>query len=347
MYNESRAITALYQRLGWTQPTRSGSVTLDTANKTTNSGMLFEDGHKLVTVQNIVASMEDEAADATVVNAYLVKLQKAMFNKMLRAVFRENDLIENKVLYPYANVWDNPLANDTNFVGYEIDVSKTSDVCVRLNSITLDFDATGTVTIYLYHSSQKTALQSKSCTVTANTSVTTALNWDLEAMRYQGGKFYIGYNRTGLTPKAMNRQWDWANEINRFSHARFTPFMVVPNGTSLFDIDDIDYEADTYGMNFDVSSLKDFTVKIEKNPAVFDTAQQLQMAAEVLELIYSSTRSNGIERAVKDIAFQELNRVPNDENPFAFSIMSRLNKELDKVRNTLFPKEKLKTLTIH
>ena len=347
MYNQDRVNTALYKWLGWRQPTKSGLPTLDADNLTTNSGQYFEDGHHLVTIENIYNSQPDSAISDANFNIFLDNMQKAAINKMLTAVFTENDIKENKVLYPFENKWTNTIDNGSDFVGYEFNVTKSKDIAVIINSITLDFNDSEDVKLYLYHSSQNTAISTETVTTVADSSKETAVSWVLESMKYQGGKYYIGYYTDGLTAKAVNRDFDNANLQSCYNYVGIKSIR-VPNWTTetLFDVELVEYESETYGMNFDISGVKDYTSIIEQNKYLFTKAIQLQMVADVLELIYTTVRSNSIERSVQETAYNELNRTPTTENPFKFGVMERLNGELRKVKDSFLSKVKLKTLTL-
>lgn len=347
MFDAARVNTALYQRLGWRQPTKTGLPTLDADNKVTNSGRYFQDFHSLVTVENIWDCQLDSEISDSEFNTLLDSFQKAAIQKVIANVFQQDDVIENHVLFPYENVWTNTLTNEGDFVGYEFQVAKDKDISVVINSLIAEFDAEEAIIFYLFHSSQQTAIDSQEITTTTNSSKETNVTWNLEASKYQGGTYYIGYLTTGLTAQAVNREYDLANVQSGYKCVGIQPIKVSGwTSASLFDIEDIEYEGDTYGLNFDISSLRNFTNIIEQNKQIFDEAIGWQMAVDVLELIASSVRENRVERITKSFAFDELNRVPNAENNYSYSIKKRLEKELDKVKHTLFGKAKIKTFTI-
>lgn len=351
MYNYTKSISILYKRLGWRNPTQTAYASLlDTDNKTTNSGLYFQDFNRFVTIENIKNTQIDKDISDADFNTYLDNLQKSGINKMLNAVINTDDLIENRTLYPYENDRNSTLANDSKFVGYEIKLAGTKDLAVILNEIIMEFDADESIDVKLYHSSQQTALQTWSISALSSGSVFEAANEVLfyadRSQGYTGGKFYIGYHRDGMTAKAYNREYDRSNIKNCFNMFSIEPFEVAYDGTNLFDIDAIDYTGDTYGMNFDISSVRDYTSLIVENRNIFDRAIGLQVAADCVEQMAKSPRVNFIEKEMKGLLSLELDGAFNDEGkPLSVGLYKELNIEISRLRKILFNKPKGITYT--
>lgn len=325
--------TSLYGLLGWRQSTVSNMPTVDTPNLATNSGLYYQDFSSIVTIQNVYRCQEDETITDVEFNTYLANLTKAATIKLLNSVFTDDDFIENKVLYPFENVWTETLDNDTSFVGYEIEMPKRKDFAWMLNQIFTSFDSEDTVKILLFHSSKKEPIQTKEITVAELDETATVLEWNLSQFNYSGGKFYLGYLRSGLTAKAINRDWDKANVRANYCTLRVRPIKVSGwNTETLFDVDDIDYESETYGLNLDITAWKDYTNVIVQNKRKFANAIGLQVAADVLEQIIHSTRSNRIERKVHESAFVELNGLAQEGFPRTFGIAKKLGDEIKRLR---------------
>ena len=147
--------------------------------------------------------------------------------------------------------------------------------------------------------------------------------------------------------EAINRNWGDAALMNQASMYKLIPLSATPNGTSLFDLDDISYTGDTYGLNFDISVRKDFTQQILDNKTLFDEAIGIGMAVEILKLIINSSRSNRPERGAKEgiAAFAELYGIPPDqEMPRTIGIERRLSIEIERIKKSLLS-NKLKTVT--
>jgi len=321
--------------VGWRESTVSGVPALTAPNKATSSGMYYNDFSSLVTVQNAWLTQENADISDADFNSFLTDLTNAAFVKVLNAIFQDQDYIENRVLFPYENVWTEKLDNDTSFVGFEINPANRRDLLISLNSVFTSFDSADTVKLLLFHSSKNEAIESKEITVAELTDTDTALSWDLSNFAYSGGKFYIGYLRSGLTAKAINRDWNSANVRSCFNMFRINPIRVSGwDYETLFDVDDVEYESETYGLNFDITSWKDYTNIILRNKNKFVNCLGLQVAADVLDLILNNTRSNRIERIMKDNAYVELEGFINADLPRTLGIAKKLRNEVDRIRQT-------------
>lgn len=319
--------------VGWRASTITGMPTLSAANTATSSGMYYDDFSHLVNVQNLFKIQEDSSISDANFNVFLTNLTNSAFIKVINAVFQDNDYIENRVLFPYENVWTETLTNDTSFVGYEIHPANRRDLTITLNNVFTSFDSTDTVKLLLFHSSKKAAIDSKEISVSELTDTDTSLTWDLSNFKYSGGKFYVGYLRSGLTAKAINRDWDSASVRSCFNMFQISPIIVDGwDAETLFDVDDVEYESDTYGLNFDITSWKDYTNIILRNRNKFVDALGLQVAADVLDLIIKSVRSNRIEREIGDSAFIELEGFINPELPRTLGISAKLKDEIKRLR---------------
>ena len=357
MINVSTLIGAsgLYKRLGWREPTKTGYTSLlDADNLATASGLYFQDFNPLITVENVKESQPDPGIPDANFNIYLDNLQKSVILKVIDLVYRvKNDLIEEFLLFDNENVITKTIDNGTDFVGYEINLAKLKNIAAQINKIILEFDGAATFTLYLYHSTKQEAIYSQSVTSAENIAeiVTPTEEWIMQydSLEIKGGKYYIGYYQSDLgSVKAINRNWNNAALMADSSYLGFTPIKATPNGTALFDLDDISYVSETYGLNFDISSFYNYTSQILENKHLFNNAIGYAMAVEVLKLIVTSTRSNRAERMSEEsiAAFAELYGVPQKEDlPLTIGVEGILDNEIKKLQNNLFKKEQIKTVT--
>jgi len=348
MYNNSEAYTILKTLVGWGQETKAGSVVITAANLVTDSGLTFQNFSGLVTTENVKACQNDQAISDAVFNTYLAGLGQAAINKVLRAIFSTNDVKENRVLFTDDFPMTETLDNDAAFVGYEIEVCREKDIAFVLNKAFLTFTGTDKVKLLLFHSSQNATIESKEVAPIANTSTAQALAWVLKSMQYAGGSYYLGYLRGGLgTTKAISRQGEAQNSYN---FAAIRPIRVDTwNAETLFDINNVVYTGDDYGLNFDASSLEDWTNVIVTNKERFTNAVGLQMAADVLDLIINTVESNHIERNL--IARAKLEREGNLLNvdtgiPKSAGILNQLKDEIKQLKRTFFPSNGMTTVTL-
>ena len=355
MINITNIISGLYKRLGWREPTKTGyAELLDTDNKASGSGLYFQDYSPLVTVENVKESQPDSGISDANFNAYLDNLQKSVILKVINSIYKErDDFIEEQIVYDNENVITKTIDTGTDFVGYEVNVAKLGDIAVKLNTLILEFDGVATFNVYLYHSADQDAIKTQSVTTVANEAKIQSLtDWILyyDSASIKGGKYYIGYYQSDLgSVKAINRNWGDAALMSHAAMYDLIPLKATPNGVKLFDLDDISYEGDTFGLNFDITVRKDYTQQVVDNVSLFDNAIGYGMAVECLKLIINSGRSNRSERMAKGAiaAFAELYGIPPDpEMPRIVGVEKTLNIEIKRIKKALFSSERIKTRTL-
>jgi len=342
-------IDSLLGLVGFRQSTLTGYTTLmDAGNIASTSGLYVNDISGLITSKNIKNSQEDTAISDVNFNTFIDNRQKSSFINLLKTVFSDDDLIENRVLFRFESDFTNTLTNTTDFVGYEIDVAKAKDINVIINKIILTFDDIDTVKILLFHSSKNALQDSEEITTVADSDKHTALNWDLPAANsIVGGKYYIGYLRSGLSASAHNRDYESANSQTCFNCLGITPIQVTGwNAETLFDVNNVEYTDETWGLNFDISSFKDHTSIVVENKDRFAKALQLQIAADLLNLMATTTRSNRDERIIKTEALIDLNGTRNIENiANSVGVIKQLADEIKKLKK-MFGNPKIQINTI-
>jgi hypothetical protein len=318
--------------IGWRQSIDSSHPVVDATNLATSSGAYFQDFSALLTVDNIKQAQNYAGISDAQINTMLGDIVKSAFIKVLNVVFSENDFLENKILYPFENSWNNKLDNDVSFVGFELCQPSRMDLIHVLNNIVLSFDAVGSVKILLFHSSRKQPILTKSITTVQDSDVDTVLNWTL-SKEYNGGKFYIGYLRSGLVPKAYNREWDEANVKACFNTIKIDPIYVTGwNAETLFDVEDIEYSDKTYGLNFNITAWKDYTNVIVQNKYKFVNALGLQVAVDTLDLMLKSMRSNRTERIAESKLLFELEGIISEDLPKVAGLKVKLQQELNSLK---------------
>ena len=324
--------------VGWRQPTRTGSPTISAGNLASSSGLYFEDGSSLCTIQNIKAVVDDEAISDANLNTLLTNLSKAALNEVCSRVFDIDDHITTNLLFKHENKFSETLENATDFVGFEIEIPKSNHISHVLDAVILEFDAAEDVTILLFNSQNNAVIKSQAVTTVANSQKTTSVRWVLNDLQY-GGKWYIGYLRGGLTGKAIRRNYQLASLQSPFPAKVHSIRVDDWNVNTMFNPEDIVYDSETWGMNLNISAFRDYTEIVRSNINRFATALQLQVCAKVVDMISNSVQSNRVERLSKANALLELNG--NRYNP-AFpehqGIVGRLNKEIRRLRDTYVPR---------
>lgn len=332
---QERAVSALYQRVGWREPTIVKYDILDAANLVSESGKYFDDFNTLATIKNIKDTQENPDISEVDFNLYLKHLQEKSIRFVLEAVL-DNKVYENKIALNSENGNSEIYSLDLNtFYGIEIDLVSSREVAMQIKQIGFFFDTTNTAfDLHLFHSNSLAPIKTwDTVTTTAKTEVFTDINETIYAFSQsiKGGKYYLGFRSVDVTGSPINRQ-------ESIKHSCFVglQFIRVPmTSLEMFDTDDIVYTSESY-LNLDYSIEVDHTELIISNNASFDFAIGLQQTVNILEQIANTTRSNVTERnlgAMRVEAHLELHG--NDKNPnlpFKVGAAAKLNEELSKLR---------------
>ncbi len=311
--------------VGWRQSTVTGDVVIDANNLASSSGLYVQGAHPQVTVKNIKSTQEDKTITDANMNVVLANLVKDGISNVLNHVFPASDIFANNLLYKHESDFSTPLTQFNGFVGYEINTAYKKDIVSILNKIILQFNGSGNVKLLLFNSGVKAPIQTKTVAVTADTNITAVLDWILGYITAPAGKYYLGYLTTGMTIYPYNRVFSWANIQHHFNSVVFVP-IYVPNWTSetLFDIKTIEYRAETFGMNFDVTIARDYSNVILQNKDRFAKAIQLSTAVQALSLMTTTGRINPEERVIMSTLGQKV----IIDSPATYNLYSSLEKEL-------------------
>lgn len=323
--------------VGWRQPIDPDYDIIDSRNRSSSSGQYFQDISNLVSVENIKNLQSYVSISDEQFNTKLREITSSAVSKLMNNLFYDNDIVENRLLYDYAYDWQHSIANDSSFVGFEIEVANRKDLVSIINRVYSAFDGVDTVKLMLFHTSKKNPVQSVYLQTQQDNEASHYTSWSLPFTNgVSGGKYYIGYLTNGLTARAYNRDYESANTKNSFHLCSFKPVKVSGwNSETLFDVNDVEYVSETFGLNFDVTGKKDFTSVVMRNTPRFVNAYMLQVAADVLDLIIHSTRSNDDERMLKINARVELEgSLNNPELPPVIGIANKLKKELKELKET-------------
>ncbi|HEY1044955.1 MAG TPA: hypothetical protein VGF79_00855 [Bacteroidia bacterium] len=332
--------------MGWRQPTLSGYDILTGNNLISKSGRYFDDFHTAVSIKNIKDTHEDADISNANFNAYLESLQKAAIVRILQGVFNKDIIIENLQLFSRREPKEVTLIeNENKFCGFKINVANDSSYAVRLNSLSLLFDGDKTFNMYCFHSF-KGKIWEKSVTVSAG--VETVFNIDdlllsISSSTYKAGDFFIGYFQEDLGDvRAIDYDvCEWACP----SIFGYRGFKADQTGPLTYDVDSVVYNDLNYGINMELTSVRDFTQVIIRNPSMFDEAIGLQVTCNVIENIIYSIRSNSTERINKEqlgSLYTELNQdMPTDTVPYSAGFKNRLKREIQRLNKNFFNDDKV------
>lgn len=347
-YDETQAYNALSVRRGFRQPTLAGMPTLNTANKTCNSGRYYEDEHEACKIQILFKTQEDYAINAdgddTNFNTFLTNTERAVVNASLSSVFTKPCVIDKPAMLHERldRTAKQYITNSGKFVGVKLWLA-SGNFAAQLHSVALLFDGAATFNLHLYSDLKKAVVWSQSVTTVANDLKIVEL--DEKILRpldasTKGGTFYLGYFQDDLGDV---RASDYGS-YNRtcFSPLGFDFFEASEDADYGFDRDNYSCNSQTYGLNLQVSTYYDYTQFIVSRSYEFDTLLGLQMAARCINIAHGSIRENSTERALADkvaIWYAELRQNQATEGmPFSDSIEKKINREVKKLQESFYPK---------
>ena len=212
-------LPALQQRLGWKQPTVTGSPVINNENAKSISGRNFgQSFHAMCTVNNLKSNQEDPAISDDDFNEYLSTLQSDMIMRSLNEVFRSQELIEQVLLYTRFGYNDIPIVNSSQFVGYVINIANDKSIATQINFLTLYFTESVSIPIYLYEDGVKDPI----VVFNAQVDAWERTLWELDGsdgdhpqlvLKFvRGRRYYLGYYQDDLgTSQGIREQIDdWA-----------------------------------------------------------------------------------------------------------------------------------------
>lgn len=227
-----------------------------------------------------------------------------------KALFKESkSLLERRSLFDGAGRMTNTVENGQRIVGMEIVPAYSMGVTTKLERIGLQMvGATGHVTLYIFHSTQRDPLYTIDFEVKKGNG---SMEWKELTdcyLPYMGdtGAWYVVYNQADLPEgmEAVNVTKDWSREpcgtCNRGSldawreltkYVQVSPFKVHALETfaefpELWDIEGNIYtNTSNYGLNMVLSVGCDLTDFIISQREVFATALQRQLACDVLRTL--------------------------------------------------------------
>ncbi len=232
------------------------------------------------------------------------------FLQMKNLLRETKNLLERRTFFDGAGRLENLQPLQGKLVGFEISPVRSMGVTTKVERIGLQMmGATGTVRVYLFHSSQVDPVKYQDLEFTKENGGFQWFTMDDWYLPYiseannSGGSWYIVYNQNDLPEgmMAVNATKDWSREpcmtCNPGSveawreltkYLLIAPFKVPALETfeqypELWDIEDNIYtNTCNYGLNVEVSVGCDLTDFIISQRAIFATALQRQVAVNLL-----------------------------------------------------------------
>lgn len=325
-------LPALENRLGW---------------RSEGPDIAFESFHALCTEKNLkdVQPTENIADDAWV--NYKTDVKKDVIMRCLRSVFNKSEYIDQVLLQDRIPIQQKQfIENEDLFVGLRIRIAPDFSYSTWIKTVSLLFDSNVIFNLYLFEDGNPDFIGSWEVDAVANQPTI----FDIEDVLLSYAKsqktvFYLGYYQNDLgTAKAIREQVCW-NSGKCFSAYSFT---MLRSDVSKFNPA---YSYNSYGLNSELHSFRDYTYKIERNPELFDEAIGLSMVAFVLEMLRSTTRSNGTERKLSENEKLELYYYLNGVLPAmgvskTIGLNDQIKQKFLDIREVFYPKPKAQTVSV-
>jgi hypothetical protein len=327
-------LPALTSRVGW---------------RSENLVRSFESFHALCTEQNLRDVQPTENISDADFEDYRDSIKKDVIQRCLSSVFNEPEYIDQVLLHNRNPYQIRQVINSSDvFCGIRIRIIPDFGISTWIKTLTLFFDSNVTFNLYLYQDGNPQFLESVEVDAIANQPTV----FDIEDLllsyaNYQSTVFYLGYYQNDLgSAKAIREQVCWSPSkafgaysfsMPRADVAKFNPAV---------------FSYDTYGINAELHSFRDYTYKILRSPHLFDEAIGLSMVYYVLEQIISTTRSNSTERILKgsfeaiELKHYLYGSVPAMGVAKTTGLNEIINKKFLDIRESFCPKLKAQTVSL-
>jgi hypothetical protein len=252
-------------------------------------------------------------------------LSHKKLNKSTKAIY------ENILLFDGVGNLSNKEINTGKFVGLRIVLKNFRSLVSIINAIGTQLSGAKDFTMYLFHSSQKTAIATFSISHTKATSFEWHKLTANNEIKYWsssydvGGEFYLGYYQDDISGvQAINKDYTWGqtpcgscNRNNAYYYNNWSEYaditaFEVSNGdftnVDVWDYQDVRYVYDkNFGLNLNLTTRCELTDFILQERYLFNESIAMQWAYLLLQDIAYNTRNNIISKQVRDMAMFEIN----------------------------------------
>ena len=364
MFRATELKTGYANLLGWRQD-YDPDKEIGAGLIVTESGQYYQDIHPLLTLDNIRAIAPDFSEITTPnydFDTWLANKTMASNLNALQSIYAEKigektarNLLYQKLLFDGTGRINDTIANTDKLVGIEIVPIRSKGGTLKIEKIGMQFKGTGTMNVYIFHSSRKEPIETIEIVRTRDGGMQWFDQTDL-FLPYlsddidSGGSWYLCYDQANLPEgmEAVNKMRDWSkkpcstcNDYDTQSYRAWSRYLEVHpfkndslDGTiELWEIDDNLYTYETnYGINLQVSVECDVTDIFLENKRTFQTVIGLQMAADMLmEFAYNPNYQ--ITRSTQALSKNELlYELNGNEGSFHNSVSYKLKKAIKAVK---------------
>lgn len=289
--------------------------------------------------------------DNRTLTEYLDTVQDDAINEMLNRIATEKqignvgrDLAKSDVIFNVGRKVTS-ITNESRFCGIMFELNDNMGLTAIINRVGLYLTAAvSDLDLYLFHSSQDTAINDYQFTTTKTNSfswqeIRIELEYDINASGITGGTWYLGYYQDDLATqtsqaiqyKAMNwihgycvgcgnKDWDarYKSISTRLSMCGFyVPAASLPGPKDeAFDPSVVvKTNSNNWGFNFNISVGCNLTQFWTDNRRTMANVIGLSVAMKVLEMMKYSSQINNVEEAVKIMIIRDLEGATDTKNP--------------------------------
>ena len=358
MFNPTTIQNCMVSLLGWRNDANPSVPQItDPALFQSDSGLIYNDFHPLLSIENIVNTIPEDKdiedyLDEKVASGISKALTKVAIEKKLNESTKT--LLNSSKLFDGIGRFQNTVISNGSFVGVEVEIFPSYGTKVIIDKLGLQFTSAQTnLNIYVFHTSQIDPIQ----TVTATTTKANSLEWltlstpiDFSYLSDQydsGGLFYIGYYQDDITGQAIKKDFNWlkgpcdtcrggANAMKvwneRLNFVRIVPIEVGASdltGTQMFDYTARKYAPDNnFGLNMGVTVQCDISDYLCEQKLVLADLIGKQVAVDILNDMKHSTRLNRLANVSQNMIIRDLEGDRETHEP---GLAQRLSKSIKAV----------------
>lgn len=294
MFSIKKIQNSLLGLVGIRQPHNLEYAVFDSSNTLSESGLFLND------VGIFKPEFFIDNSDTLIpieLNSELENIKKASAVNICTKVFGQKQPIDFQQFFTNSTKKINAKTLNSGLYGYLLTPLKKQNTALKINSVALEFDGLGELTINLIHADSNQILETKIINIASKYQVED-LNWYLDSEIHYKGDYILGYiYNSDLKP--FYRDNLCINNVQDVC----TSSVFELNRTDFTDIevDNLTNNSDYNGMNFSVSVYEDYTRFILQNKTLFAKALQIEIVCQIFNKVISSTRSNIKERYSKDL----------------------------------------------
>ena len=316
MFDSDTIQTAGSGLTGWKTSTHDDFVTISSLLKSPTSG-LYINSLPGVTVELASKASKEESLTDYLDNVHGEELRQLVntFAHSLKSELKSKELLSNVTLIQKHNDYDFKITKDSRFVGYMISPQPSKSVKATISQIGFEMDTAQSLTIYLFESSQKAAINS----FTFTSATADSLDWqnvtseeltiEYDADSYGAGtKYLIGYFESDLTGQVYQMDYSDGANVAKKVFGRYVGVSPIFIGSSDLDGTNIPnrnvldgcISCKTPGFNLRFNVKCDITNILCDNIQMLARPHQYAIAVRILSDALANTGINPIASAAQN-----------------------------------------------